>query len=455
MSARPFASIALLALCALSSAQASSFLADTTDDSVDTNPGDGLCLDATGHCSLRAAIDEANALPGADSIQLLSGVYTLTIAGTGEDAGATGDLDITDDVTIEGTDADATRIDGGALDRVFDVFGGSATTREVRFEALTVQNGLLADTGLDTAGAALRVALGVHVRLEDVVLRNNVLTQSFGGVAIDSQGCIEGERVRILDNGAQDGVSVAAVHLHEEDDTDIGQCFTLEDSEISGNAGNFAGAIDSEFVPITLKRSLVADNDGGSAGAFLLNMHADTLLENVTISGNRGNVGAILNDGGSHLVLVNSTVTANGGPPDLTPIIGGLSDVHGGFGLTFLSNTIVAGNEPGFLADDCEAASSIGGGNLIGDVRCRFDADASDQLGVDAGLGPLVDNGGPTRTHLPGTAEIDRGQAAACPPTDQRGLPRPVDGDGDGTATCDAGAVEVQREAIFASGFEG
>ncbi|HKE48826.1 MAG TPA: right-handed parallel beta-helix repeat-containing protein [Rhodanobacteraceae bacterium] len=453
MSPRSFASVALLALCVLSSAQASSFLADTTDDSVDANPGDGLCLDASGRCSLRAAIEEANALPGADSIQLLGGVYTLTIAGTGEDGGATGDLDITDDVTIEGAGADKTRVDGGALDRVFDLFGGVAV-REVRVEGLTVQNGLLANTGLDTAGAALRVAIGVHVRLEDVVLRGNTLTQSFGGVAIDSQGCIEGERVRILDNGAPDGGSVAAVHLHEEDDTDIGQCFTLEDSEISGNAGDWAGAIDSEFVPITLKRSLVSDNDGGFAGALLLNMRADTLLENVTISGNRGNPGAILNDGGSHLVLVNSTVTANGAQPGATAVVGGIQDVHGGFGLTFLSNTIIAGNGPGFLADDCDAASSVGGGNLIGDVRCHFDADPNDQLGVDPGLGPLADNGGLTWTHLPGTAAIDRGRAAACPPADQRALPRPADGDGDGIATCDAGAVEVQRETIFASGFD-
>ena len=58
-------------------------------------------------------------------------------------------------------------------------------------------------------------------------------------------------------------------------------------------------------------------------------------------------------------------------------------------------------------------------------------------------------------THLPGAAAIDRAEAAACTATDQRGLPRPVDGDGIGDAACDVGAVEIQRDAIFGDGFDG
>jgi hypothetical protein len=228
----------------------------------------------------------------------------------------------------------------------------------------------------------------------------------------------------------------------------------LGDSEISGNLADYAGAIESDYVPITLRRTLISDNEARFAGALLLNLEAHTLLENVTISGNRGSPGAILNDGGSHLVLVNSTVTKNTAAGDLVTIVGGIQDVHGGFGLTFLTNTIVAGNGPGFIADDCDHAVSVDGGNLIGDAKdCMFESLPSDQLGVDPELGPLADNGGFTRTHLPGAAAIDRG-SEACPADDQRGLPRPVDGDGDGTAACDAGAVEAQRDAIFASGFD-
>src|SRR5207248_424021 len=62
--------------------------------------------------SLRDAILGANATPGADVITLPAGTYTLTIAGADEDAGATGDLDITDDLTINGAGAATTIIDG-------------------------------------------------------------------------------------------------------------------------------------------------------------------------------------------------------------------------------------------------------------------------------------------------------------------------------------------------------
>ena len=51
---------------------------------------------------------DANALPGPDVINLPAGTYTLTIGGTGEDAAATGDLDITSELTISGAGAGTT-----------------------------------------------------------------------------------------------------------------------------------------------------------------------------------------------------------------------------------------------------------------------------------------------------------------------------------------------------------
>lgn len=446
------------ALVACVSAHAATFDVDTETDSIDANPGDGVCADAEGHCSLRAAVIESNALAGADTIELPAGTFALTIAGIDENAAATGDLDITDDLAIEGAGSDLTRIDAGALDRIFEIFSGLGT-RSVAFAHLTMQNGFIQNTGLASGGAGLHVDALAHVTLDDVVIRDNRATQSFSGIAIDSQGCVEGSHVRILDNvdTAETGAAsaVAAIHVYENKDVDLGACLTLEDSEISGNRADQAGAIEAEYAPITLKRTLISGNEARFAGAIIANIAADTLLENVTISGNRGNPGAILNDGGSHLTIVNSTITANTGSFG-QPTVGGIQDVHGGFGLTFLSNTIIYGNGPGFIADDCDRATSVGGGNMIGDsARCHFDAQPSDQFDVDPALSPLADNGGFAWTHVPGAAAIDRAEAGACPTTDQRGMPRPIDGDGDGTATCDAGAVEVQRDAIFVDGFDG
>jgi hypothetical protein len=434
---------------------AATFAVDSALDTADANPGDGICADAIdAACSLRAAIDESNASPGVDEIELPTGDFVLTVAGSGEDVNASGDLDIAGDVTIRGAGADATRIDGSALDRVIDIHAG-AEPRTVHFEQLTVQNGMLIDEGLHDSGVGVRVGETVHLLLDDVVVRGNRSTNTSGATAIDIGGCVEGTHVRILDNRDThedgSGSALAALYVHGAD-----ACLTLLDSEISGNLADWAGAIlADDGAPILIRRSLISDNTARFAGAMILNSNNDTLLENVTISGNHGNPGAILNDGGAHLNLVNSTVTGNG-PSNASCVVGGIQDVHGGFGLTFLSNTVLYGNGPGFSADDCVAATSVGGGNMIGDSkRCRFDALPSDRLDVDPELGPLADNGGFTRSHLPGSAAIDAGQAGMCPAADQRGLPRPVDGDGNGDAACDVGAVEVQRDVVFVDGFDG
>ncbi len=53
-----------------------------------------------------------------------------------------------------------------------------------------------------------------------------------------------------------------------------------------------------------------------------------------------------------------------------------------------------------------------------------------------------------------GSAAIDNGTSAGCPATDGRGLSRPFDGDSNGIAICDVGAVEYRSELLFANGFE-
>src|SRR6516165_8377355 len=70
----------------------STFRVNTTQDSVAVNLQNGK--DATGHISLRSAIMAANARGGSNKVLLPSGTILLQIAGPGEDAGATGDLDI-------------------------------------------------------------------------------------------------------------------------------------------------------------------------------------------------------------------------------------------------------------------------------------------------------------------------------------------------------------------------
>src|ERR1700682_1707889 len=69
------------------------FTVNANTDAVDVNPGDGVCATALGKCTLRAAVQEANATLGADTIVLPAGTFKLTIVGD-DDTAAAGDLDI-------------------------------------------------------------------------------------------------------------------------------------------------------------------------------------------------------------------------------------------------------------------------------------------------------------------------------------------------------------------------
>ncbi len=86
------------------------------------------------------------ALSGVDTIDLPAGTYTLSITGNGENGNLTGDLDISEALTINGLDAGATiTAAGGWDDRIIDLVAGSGTTNLFK---LTISGGNIAnDTG--------------------------------------------------------------------------------------------------------------------------------------------------------------------------------------------------------------------------------------------------------------------------------------------------------------------
>jgi len=134
-------------------AMLSAFVVTSTVDAPDANPGDGVALTADGHTSLRAAIEEANAAPGADTIELPAGLFTLNPDH--------GHLDITDELTITGVGLNQTRIDASAIDSVFHLDGGVTLT----LQSLTASGGdetaalesgasvTLVDSALEPAGS--------------------------------------------------------------------------------------------------------------------------------------------------------------------------------------------------------------------------------------------------------------------------------------------------------------
>jgi hypothetical protein len=87
------------------------------------------------------------------------------------------------------------------------------------------------------------------------------------------------------------------------------------------------------------------------------------------------------------------------------------------------------------------------GHNISSDASFAF-TQSSSFNGYDPLVGPLADNGGPTRTLalLSDSPAIDAGSDEACPPTDQRGVPRPFG------EHCDIGAFELNERTLSIPG---
>jgi CSLREA domain-containing protein len=340
---------------------------------------DGVC---DHDCSLREAVLAAN-LSGAGVIILGQGVYTLSIggiAGGGEDLSHTGDLDITGNVVVLGAGATRTVVDGGGIDRVLEV----RSTGSLELYGVTVRNGWARST-------SIRVGVG-------------------GGI-----------------------VGLGPLKL-------VG-------SQVTGNRSEDQGGGIFAYV-LKIRDSTVYGNIADTSGGGIVAVAAD--LENVTVSGNQaGNQG-----GGVYLYLYqvslrNVTITGNS-----ASLGGGIAVIledcvgHSCYDFFEMERTVIAGNAGNTLPDCVNLPLHGGGFNLFG-VGAGCNPGIDDQFGtlanpIDARLTPLGEHGGPTLTHalLPDSRAIDLAPASPCPDADQRGRLRPADGNLDGVAGCDAGAVE-------------
>lgn len=137
--------ILVLVLVCGSAARAEDFVVNTIIDDTDTIPGNGECRTVETKCALRAAIQEANALAGPDTITLPIGSFEITTVQTnplgfaGENAAASGDLDVTSEITITGAASTVIEAggDGTRADRVFHVLGAG----DLSLRQLTVRDG--------------------------------------------------------------------------------------------------------------------------------------------------------------------------------------------------------------------------------------------------------------------------------------------------------------------------
>ena len=242
---------------------------DSFYDAVDANPGDGVADDGTGHSTLRSAITEANALPGDNVVRVPPGTYLLSIPGQGEDGAATGDLDITDNLTIRGAGADKTIIDAAGLDRVLHVFPGVA----VSLTGLTITGGdaTASGGGILTAGELTisEVALsdnqagsgggisnsGALILLRTTVSGNSATVADGDGGGLGNTGASTIINTSISTNSASDGGG--GIH------NDSGGTITVTNCTLAYNISSQAAGIHNEAGTVDLYNTIVTGSVSG------------------------------------------------------------------------------------------------------------------------------------------------------------------------------------------------
>ncbi len=238
-------------------------------------------------------------------------------------------------------------------------------------------------------------------------------------------------------------------------------------SNLTISKGRGAGGI-ANFGALRVNASTITDNSADFAGGGIRNEGALTVVAS-TISNNSAAFGGGISSGvqtseTATAKIINSTISGN----TATSLGGGIyngnitdesftirsSTIAGngaaqGGGIYFddvidhmeLDNTIVADSTSGGDLTASGTNSFTGFGNLVED---NSGGNALGKISGDPKLGPLADNGGPTKTHalLPGSIAIDGGDnaLAAGLATDQRGQSRIV-------GIVDIGAFETQNKA--------
>jgi fibronectin-binding autotransporter adhesin len=383
----------------------------------------------SGDGSLRQAILNANLLPGADIVNFDPTFFATqrTIVLT------SGEIAISDAVTINGPGSSLATINGNTASRMFNTqsapsgaainisgllfLGGKADNGAVIFggdQSITLNSCALTANAASSTGGAVTL-VGATFTATDSIFSFNTSDSNGAINIVGATAKTILRRCTVSGNTSTNGHGGGAYLQHY---ALIEACTFFNNKANNGRGGALAGSMDSGE-SITIRNSTISGNSANKAGGGICLNGANGFLrlQNSTITGNTAAVdgGAIaLYNGGTAAAVIDSSILFGDSSP-FGPEIAGF-------------NTVTANN--------CLVASTQGTFTFTGDTFTNA------HIGVNPLLGSLVNNGGPTLTHalLLGSPAVNQGSNLFGLLTDQRGagLPRTVGGQ------TDIGAFEVQ-----------
>ncbi|MET4580037.1 IPTL-CTERM sorting domain-containing protein [Ottowia thiooxydans] len=317
---------------------------------------------------------------------------------------------------------------------------------------------------------------------------NSTLIEGFTLTRGNGVGTVNGYGGAVFCNGTGTGGECSPRFSYVAFNGNVNISLTGGDGGAIYNDGNGAGRSNPVFSDVHFNQNKASGSGGGIFNAGIGGGTSSPTFTNVTFSGNNAWYGgAVYNsaksNGSSNPTFTNVTFSGNNAGQDggavaswglsggtinqvfthvtmhgnKVPNLGGAIRHYAAAGATsnaIFRNSILWGNTSSTgaaIANDGNGngnatvglgTSILQGGCAGAGISCDSFTGASGA--ADPLLAALQDNGGPTRTHLPGTGSpaIDRADASGCPATDQRGITRPQG------AGCDIGAVEVQAAPV-------
>ncbi len=289
-------------------------------------------------------------------------------------------------------------------------------------------------------------------------IRNNTATSGMGGgIVAGAERNLRIENTTIEGNTALHGGGIA----HDPRPGYSGRLEIVNSSVKNNTATSFGGGGLYGIIVADIRGSTFSGNRAAGSyngGGAIFNANGKLAIENSTISGNSsdGDGGGIRNQSyasfgsPSKVSLDGVTLADNTADADTDGtgtggnLYSGANDSDGTIATT-AKNTILANAARG---GDCAGSMVSGGHVLIEDAAgCEISGDTTGNIvGQDPKLGPLVDNGGPTATHLLASYSPAVDAGAGTMAFDQRGIARPQDGNGDGNSAPDIGALEKRPD---------